>query len=253
MHKPSRAASGQPRISQHGARSLRANHMTWHVAGQQTDTQSGTQARSETHNSRLRGRLTALRRALAEGDQDNIAFHLNNVMRGVERLVQAWADGDLIAFEDEAWSPMQPAVRVPLRPEQKSALRATGAEDALIDELQNREMWKNELYTVMVTRHPDGWVQELSIRRNDRQAIHDWRHFQRIKTEIAGRGRSRRTLPTRVPAARHRQPVLPLLPPARSRFPVRLHRCPDPHRRRRPTHHRRRPASAATGLGEHTG
>lgn len=148
---------------------------------------SGPEApRSQPRGSRLRGRLTALQRALAEGDQDSIDFHLDNVMRGVERLAQAWADGDLVAVEDEAWSPMQPAQRVPLRPEQRTALRATGADDALIDELQSREMWKNELYTVMVTRHPEGWVQELSIRRNDRKPVHDWRHFQRIKTEIAG-------------------------------------------------------------------
>lgn len=50
----------------------------------------------------------------------------------------------------------------------------------------------NGLYTVMGrklepenTGMPEGL--HLSIRRNDREAARDWRHFQRIKNELAGR------------------------------------------------------------------
>jgi hypothetical protein len=51
------------------------------------------------------------------------------------------------------------------------------------------EIWRNDRYVVTVTRWAEGelagQVQELSIRRDDRRAIHDWRDFQRIKNEIA--------------------------------------------------------------------
>lgn len=53
------------------------------------------------------------------------------------------------------------------------------------------EIWRNHLYLVHVWRgqpHPgyDDGVTHLSIRRLDRRAVHDWRHFQRIKNELCG-------------------------------------------------------------------
>lgn len=48
------------------------------------------------------------------------------------------------------------------------------------------EMWANEIYTAIVSRHDDGWITRISIRRNDRSWPRDWRDFQRIKNEIAG-------------------------------------------------------------------
>jgi hypothetical protein len=48
------------------------------------------------------------------------------------------------------------------------------------------ETWLNDRYVVKVLRHEDGWVQRLSIRRQDRKAVHDWRDFQRIKDQLAG-------------------------------------------------------------------
>ncbi len=46
-------------------------------------------------------------------------------------------------------------------------------------------MWKNDRYTVVHEPLEEGfsWI---SIRRNDRKACRDWRHFQRIKNELAG-------------------------------------------------------------------
>jgi len=46
----------------------------------------------------------------------------------------------------------------------------------------------NSLYTVLVrtVNTRIGLCAHLSIRRNDRRAIHDWRHLQRIKNEIVG-------------------------------------------------------------------
>jgi hypothetical protein len=52
--------------------------------------------------------------------------------------------------------------------------------------MHGREVWRNDRYVVMVDRHPEGWVTVLSIRRDDRKPIRDWRHFQQIKNDIAG-------------------------------------------------------------------
>ena len=49
-------------------------------------------------------------------------------------------------------------------------------------------VWRNSLYTVVKTLldgTPDGAI-HLSVRHNQRKAIRDWRHFQRIKNELAG-------------------------------------------------------------------
>jgi len=48
------------------------------------------------------------------------------------------------------------------------------------------ELWVNDRYVVSVTRHPDGWVRLLSIRRQDRLPDVPWRHLQRIKNQLAG-------------------------------------------------------------------
>jgi hypothetical protein len=54
------------------------------------------------------------------------------------------------------------------------------------------KMYKNSLYTCHVRQlgalGDDGtlWI---SIRSNDRKAVRDWRHFQRIKNELAGEER----------------------------------------------------------------
>jgi hypothetical protein len=52
-------------------------------------------------------------------------------------------------------------------------------------------LWVNNRYTVILTRMPplDGngpEVVHLSIRRNDRKPIRDWRDMQRIKNELVG-------------------------------------------------------------------
>lgn len=49
----------------------------------------------------------------------------------------------------------------------------------------NEETWRNNLYTVGVTRQESG-AAYLTIRRNDRHWARDWRHFQRIKNELLG-------------------------------------------------------------------
>lgn len=51
------------------------------------------------------------------------------------------------------------------------------------------KVWKNEIYTVHVTEEPNSGVTELSIRRNDRKPITDWRHKQQIKNQLCGEER----------------------------------------------------------------
>ncbi len=82
------------------------------------------------------------------------------------------------------WTPLQRAVRLPLREEVSKLAESNPAAAAFAE--RGSEMWKNDRYTVIVYRHADGWVQCLSIRRNDRGAVRDWRHMQKIKSEIAG-------------------------------------------------------------------
>lgn len=55
----------------------------------------------------------------------------------------------------------------------------------LYDSALDGEVFKNSLYTVFRRVLGDG-VAHLSIKRNDREAIHDWRDFQRIKNELCG-------------------------------------------------------------------
>jgi len=48
--------------------------------------------------------------------------------------------------------------------------------------------WQNSFYTVvksLLESEEDGAV-HLSIRQNQRKAVRDWRHFQRIKNELVG-------------------------------------------------------------------
>lgn len=62
---------------------------------------------------------------------------------------------------------------------------------------ESPELYRNSRYTVQVRRieaklrsndWPNGWpsMVHLSIKRNDREVIHDWRDLQRIKNELVG-------------------------------------------------------------------
>ncbi len=47
------------------------------------------------------------------------------------------------------------------------------------------ETWMNDLYVVIAKTLPQG-ATHLSIRRVDRKACRDWRHFQQIKNQLCG-------------------------------------------------------------------
>jgi hypothetical protein len=48
------------------------------------------------------------------------------------------------------------------------------------------QIYQNSLYTVIVSVNREHSMAKLSIRRNDRGAVHDWRDLQRIKNELVG-------------------------------------------------------------------
>jgi hypothetical protein len=84
------------------------------------------------------------------------------------------------------WQPMQRAVSVARDGRRGHAIAAAG---------QTFTTWMNDLYTVLM--RPVDPAEEgegegfpslihLSIRRNDRQPVTDWRHLQRIKNDLVG-------------------------------------------------------------------
>lgn len=68
---------------------------------------------------------------------------------------------------------------------------ATGyVNDKVVTMEPNSTLWKNRFYTVVKTvlepELGEASGLHLSIRHNERKAVRDWRHFQRIKNELAG-------------------------------------------------------------------
>jgi len=61
----------------------------------------------------------------------------------------------------------------------------------IIRDLRQDEVWANDEFTVTVTKdYPNGFelnVTELSIKRNDKEPIMDWRKLQQIKNALVGK------------------------------------------------------------------
>jgi hypothetical protein len=81
---------------------------------------------------------------------------------------------------------MQKMVRVEWQPPKNELERRYQEENP------DEEVWANDLYQVNVRRgipfpgDPNLLLTHLSIKRNDRRALTDWRHFQWIKNDIVG-------------------------------------------------------------------
>lgn len=111
-------------------------------------------------------------------------------------------------IDGAAFLPLVRTHLVPLSPDQKAAhVRAILkerpflsrdeahkiAEDAMKREEQ-AEVWASRQYTVLCyrdTKVGDGWppMDWLSIRRDDREPVRDWRHMQAIKNQLCGEDR----------------------------------------------------------------
>lgn len=55
----------------------------------------------------------------------------------------------------------------------------------VVGEAPDAECFLSPMYQVVITPLPNGWLW-LSIKRRDKQSVHDWRVFQRIKTVLCG-------------------------------------------------------------------
>lgn len=80
------------------------------------------------------------------------------------------------------WQPMEQATEITMPKWAKLAIKVMPS--------LGGEVWRNDQYVVVkrnVGQSDDpGAVIHLSIRRVDREAVRDWRDFQRIKNELCG-------------------------------------------------------------------
>jgi hypothetical protein len=86
----------------------------------------------------------------------------------------------------KAWTPFE---RASLNLPTANQLDAYG--DMIQKVLKDDEVWLNSHYQVNVRKikAPEGWpcdMIHLSIKRLNKDAVHDWRHFQWIKNELVG-------------------------------------------------------------------
>ncbi len=106
-------------------------------------------------------------------------------------------EGRFETMAESSWTKFERAVPVALTDKALEELGKIGgvAMEELrryVDETHDRsEIWKNNRYQVTILRTlivPNGWppIIHLSIKRLDRQPIHDWRDLQRIKNELFG-------------------------------------------------------------------
>lgn len=109
------------------------------------------------------------------------------------------------AIDDAPFIPLRRTKPKPLTAEQVKAqidtIKKMGATHAQACEVAREaneknmqaEMWHSPQYVVLVYEATvaDGWppMTWLSIRRDDREPVRDWRHMQHIKNQICGRDR----------------------------------------------------------------
>jgi hypothetical protein len=70
-------------------------------------------------------------------------------------------------------------------------VKASINNETLPSQYTEKEVWKNDTYTVFVTRGLSAFAGQekvtwLSLKRNDREPITDWRHKQWIKNQLVG-------------------------------------------------------------------
>lgn len=80
------------------------------------------------------------------------------------------------------WLKADPDIRASFP--QATAAEAYGAMTAFLKWSFERPTFRNDLYQVTV--FDDGHIVHLSIKRNDRAPIHDWRDLQEIKNQLVG-------------------------------------------------------------------
>lgn len=87
---------------------------------------------------------------------------------------------------ERSYSGKQPQLNQPLPWTPFAECDTVGGVDA---KSTGHMVYRNSIYTVWIRKiNPTKWPEmiHLSIKRNDRQVIHDWRDLQRIKNELVG-------------------------------------------------------------------
>lgn len=94
--------------------------------------------------------------------------------------------------------PIQEQIQHNIRMGKELGVTVTRAQSKeMLKEVQKQEIWINDIYQVNVLRGKDcdqyvhskllkGKCDYLTIKRLDKKAVHDWRHFQIIKNELCG-------------------------------------------------------------------
>ncbi len=93
--------------------------------------------------------------------------------------------------EEIDWTPFREGTKASpdeIREISRQIAKDLSMDEACIERLVEREsaakVFLNNIYQVKLCDDRD--VIWLSIKRHDKAAIHDWRHFQRIKNELVG-------------------------------------------------------------------
>lgn len=89
--------------------------------------------------------------------------------------------------QQRTWQPMH---KGGVNPAARDAARASGE----LPDGARYQAWANDLYDAGVVVYPDDEALPehmrgaiyITLKRHDRHAVHDWRHLQQIKNEIAG-------------------------------------------------------------------
>jgi hypothetical protein len=63
---------------------------------------------------------------------------------------------------------------------------SVAVDPSFYDHNPGASIWKNDRYTAIKYPPDGGNITWLSIRRNDRRAIHDWRDLQQVKNDLVG-------------------------------------------------------------------
>lgn len=84
------------------------------------------------------------------------------------------------------WTPFKPAS---LAPEDLERYKGSAAENETLEGVLRNSRYQVLVFHVEVEGIPGGEMNHLSIKRLDRETVHDWRDMQRIKNEICGSDR----------------------------------------------------------------
>jgi hypothetical protein len=102
--------------------------------------------------------------------------------------------GSKLTQKKPDWTPFEEAFAIPpteLKYTELARVAGLSVEEikaCYAEQKEGERIFKNNLYQVSIRdrTHGDVGIWHLSIRRLDRAAVHDWRHFQRIKNELVG-------------------------------------------------------------------